>query len=293
MALFFPPCYSWTLKLFMTSGGLLGFYRVGVGDCRPYAWAMVKLSSRCPSGGAVGCAQDGRPPAKEAPLEPELQQIPPVQPRKPLLWGWGGGGWRGEAGRAELQNGSAEPSLLAPRPGWKQELESPTPLSFIEDLKAVLGPQETTRRSLLSSSGHFLPMSFFFFKSLLSIFFTILFLFHVLFFLSLRHMGSELPDQGWDPRPRRWKGNPTTGLSRKFPSNVFSPTSVQGWESGWRKHTTSLSLQHPKHEPHSGKATSHLELEVWVDVMVKWKQEKEPALIFGPTLIMMPPSPLA
>ena len=103
---------------------------------------------------------------------------------------------------------------------------------------------------------------FFFFKSLLSIFFTILFLFHVLFFLSLRHMGSELPDQGWDPRPRRWKGNPTTGLSRKFPSNVFSPTSVQGWESGWRKHTTSLSLQHPKHEPHSGKATSHLELEV-------------------------------
>ena len=70
-----------------------------------------------------------------------------------------GGGW------AELQNGSAEPSLLAPRPGWKQELESPTPLSFIEDLKAVLGPQETTRRSLLSSSGHFLPMSFFFFKS--------------------------------------------------------------------------------------------------------------------------------
>lgn len=96
---FFFPCYSWALKLFMTSGGLLGFYRVGVGDCRPYAWAMVKLSSRCPSGGAVGCAQDGRPPAKEAPLEQELQQIPPVQPPKPLLSGWGGGSWKEGSGQ--------------------------------------------------------------------------------------------------------------------------------------------------------------------------------------------------
>ena len=41
-----------------------------------------------------------------------------------------GRGWlgRGEGGRAELQSGSAEPSLLAPRPGRKQELESPNPL---------------------------------------------------------------------------------------------------------------------------------------------------------------------
>lgn len=248
----------------MTSGGLLGFYRVGVGDCRPYAWAMVKLSSRCPSGGAVGCAQDGRPPAKEAPLEQELQQIPPVQPPKPLLSGWGGGGWEEGRGAGQSCRVGAQSQV-----SWLQGLAGnrssslPTPLSFIEDLKAVLGPQETTRCSLLSLLQDISFQCLFFLKSLLSIFFfTILFLFHVLFFLSLRHMGSELPDQGWDPRPRRWKGNPTTGPPRKFPSNVFSPTSVQGWESGRRKHTASLSLQHPKHEPHSGKATSHLELEV-------------------------------
>lgn len=151
MALFFPPCYSWALKLFMTSGGLLGFYRVGVGDCRPYAWAMVKLSSRCPSGGAVGCAQDGRPPAKEGPLEQELQQIPPVQPPKPLLSGWGGGGWEEGRGAGQSCRVGAQSQV-----SWLQGLAGnrssslPTPLSFIEDLKAVLGPQETTRCSLLS-----------------------------------------------------------------------------------------------------------------------------------------------
>lgn len=41
-------------KTFMTLGGLLGFYHIREGGLRPYAWAMVKFRSRCPSGGAVG-----------------------------------------------------------------------------------------------------------------------------------------------------------------------------------------------------------------------------------------------
>ena len=46
-------------------------------------------------------------------------------------------------------------------------------------------------------------------------------------------MGSELPDQGWDPHPRRWKGNPTSdcqgsSLPMTFLLPVFKVGRVAG-----------------------------------------------------------------
>lgn len=88
---------------------------------------------------------------------------------------------------------------------------SQPPLSFIADLKAVLGPQETTGHSLPSFLQEISLQCLFKKNSLLSFFYNIVSVpYFVFFFLSMRHMGSELPDEGWDPHPQRWKGNPTT-----------------------------------------------------------------------------------
>lgn len=40
--------------------------------------------------GLGGCARGERPPAKDIPPTQELWQIPPMQPPKPALSGWGG-----------------------------------------------------------------------------------------------------------------------------------------------------------------------------------------------------------
>lgn len=236
---------------------------------------MVKLSSRCPSGWAVGCAQDGRPPAKDAPLKQELQQIPPVQPWKPLLSGWGGGGWK-EGRRAEQSCrvwGQSQVSWLPGLALGTGARVSQPPLSFISDLKAVLWPQETNRHSLLSFLQEISLQCLFLKKVFIEFFFYNIV--SVPCFGFFVHEAYEIwaPWPRMGPAPPALEGESNHWLPGKFPSNDFSSTSVQGWESGWRKHTASLSLQHPKHEPHSGKASSHLELEVWVDV-IWWLSER-------------------
>lgn len=117
---------------------------------------------------------------------------------------------------------------------WEQELEFPNPPCHLsQTLRQCSGLKKPTG-ILYSLFFRKFPYNVFFKKkSLLSFFFTILFLFHVLVFLSMKHMRSELPDQGWDLHPQRWKGNPTTdcqgsSLPMTFLLPVFKVGRVAG-----------------------------------------------------------------
>ena len=115
----------------------------------------------------------------------------------------------------------------------EQELESPNPPCHLSQTLRQCSGLKKPRGILYPLFFRKFPYNVFLKKVFIEFFLQYCFCSIFCFFLSMRHMGSELPDEGWDPHPRCWKGNPTTdcqGIS--LPMTFLLPVFKVGRAAG-------------------------------------------------------------